>query len=275
MFQLSQKVSAAADHIRRRCLTSPRVGIILGTGLGKFVNNAQIECQLPYADIPYFPRSTAVGHKGRLVLGHIMQLPVVMMQGRFHLYEGYSAQGVALPVRVMKELGIQLLIVSNASGGLNPQFLTGDIMVLDDHINLMFTNPLVGAKDDNLRPRSFDLSRPYDTWLIKLVISIGRKKGFAVHRGVYAAMVGPTFETRAEYRYLRQLGADVVGMSTVPEVIVAVHAGLRVLGLSAITNLCRPDALDETSAEQVIAATRVAERKMRDLLLGVLAEESQ
>lgn len=272
MLHLSQHLSAAADHIRDRWPTSPRVGIILGTGLGHFVENAQIECQLPYTDLPHFPQSTAIGHKGQLVLGRIGQLPVVMMQGRFHLYEGYSAQAITLPVRVMKELGIELLIVSNASGGLNPQFQSGDIMVLDDHINLMFDNPLFGVNDDHLGPRFPDMSRPYDLPLVELALSIGRQQGFPVHRGVYAAMSGPTYETRAEYRYLRQLGADVVGMSTVPEVIVAAHAGLRVMALSAVTNLCRPDTLGETSAEEVIDAAQLAEPKMRELVLGVLAE---
>lgn len=270
MHGLAEQIAEAADFIRGHWGTTPRAGIILGSGLGNFSEHMQIEATLPYGDIPHFPQSTVIGHKGSLLLGTANGVPVVTMAGRFHFYEGYGIQDITLPVRVMKALGIELLIVSNASGGLNPQYKSGDIMILDDHINLMFENPLMGVNDDELGPRFPDMSAPYDKELIEQAIAIGRDNGFTAHRGVYIGMSGPTYETRAEYRMQRTLGADVAGMSTVPEVIVAVHAGIKVLALSAVTNLCRPDALEETGGEEVVEAAKLAEPKMTTIVLGIL-----
>lgn len=270
MQEIAAQVADAADYVRGQWNTTPRAGVILGSGLGNFAEHMQIESTLPYGDIPHFPKSTVIGHKGSLLLGTAAGVPVVTMAGRFHFYEGYSIQDITLAVRVMKALGIELLIVSNASGGLNPQYKSGDIMVLDDHINLMFDNPLMGVNDDNLGPRFPDMSAPYDPELVEQAIAIGRDNGFTAHRGVYIGMSGPTYETRAEYRMQRTLGADVAGMSTVPEVIVAVHAGIRILALSAVTNLCRPDTLEETGGEEVVAAAKLAEPKMTTIVLGVL-----
>jgi len=275
LLHLHDQVSAAAERIHQASSFSPKVGIILGTGLGHFVDHVEVRVEIPYDQIPHFPRSTAMGHQGRLVIGSANSVPLLVMQGRCHLYEGYSPQQITLPVRVMRELGVELLIVSNASGGLNPQFRSGDIMLIDDHINLMFDNPLFGVNDDRLGPRFPDMSSPYDPGLIELAMASARRHGFTAHRGVYAALSGPCYETRAEYRLLRKLGADVVGMSTVPEVIVAVHAGMRVMALSAVTNLCRPDQLDKTSGEEVVQTAQDAAPKMRDLVLGALANVSE
>ena len=271
---LTSQVAEAADEIRRRWNCHPRVGIILGTGLGSFTGQIAAESVIGYDEIPHFMRSTAVGHKGQLVCGQVAGVPIVAMEGRFHLYEGYSLQQITFPVRVMQALGVELLIISNASGGLQPHFAPGDILVIDDHINLMMANPLVGAFDEQLRRRFPDLSQPYDPQLIQLALQIARREDFAAYRGAYAAVCGPNYETRAEYRFLRKIGADVVGMSTVPEVIVAKDVGLRVLALSVVTNVCRPDALDTTDGDSVVAAARSAEVKLRKLVLGVLAEES-
>lgn len=229
--------------------------------------------KLDYEEIPHFPRSTALGHKGQLLCGELAGVPVVTMEGRFHLYEGYDPAEVSLPVWVMKQLGIELLIISNASGGLNPQYSSGDIMIVEDHINLMFGNPLVGINDDSLGPRFPDMSRPYDQRLVDRALSIARREGWAVHRGVYVAMTGPSYETRAEYRFLRRIGGDVVGMSTVPEVIAARHAGLRVMALSTVTNMCLPDAIGTTTGEDVMRIAAAVEPKLRTIVHRVLQEE--
>jgi purine-nucleoside phosphorylase len=270
---LTAQVAQAAEEIRRRWKCQPQVGIILGTGLGSFTGQIEPESVIGYDGIPHFMRSTAVGHKGQLVCGQVAGIPIVAMEGRFHLYEGYSLQQITFPVRVMKALGVELLIISNASGGLQPHFLPGDILVIDDHINLMMASPLVGAFDEQLSRRFPDLSRPYDPHLIRRAMGITRREGFAAYQGTYAAVCGPNYETRAEYRFLRKIGADVVGMSTVPEVIVAKDVGLRVLALSVITNVCRPDALTTTDGDSVVAAAKSAEVKLRKLVLGVLSEE--
>ena len=195
------------------------------------------------------------------------------MQGRFHCYEGYSAERATFPVRVMKALGIELLVVSNAAGGLNPNFAAGDVMVIDDHINLLNRNPLVGVNDDNLGPRFPDMGAPYDRRLGDQALAIARKHDFACHRGVYIAMLGPTYETRAEIRMLRYIGGDAVGMSTVPEAIVAAHAGLRVLGLSTITNVCSPDTPHTTSGDEVVATANAARDKLKAIVAGVITTE--
>lgn len=275
MHGLADQIAEAADFIRGHWGTTPRAGIILGSGLGNFSEHMQIESTLPYGDIPHFPHaaeSSVIGHKGSLLLGTANGVPVVTMAGRFHFYEGYGIQDITLPVRVMKALGIELLIVSNASGGLNPQYKSGDIMVLDDHINLMFENPLMGVNDDDLGPRFPDMSAPYDKELIEQAIAIGHENGFTAHRGVYIGMSGPTYETRAEYRMQRTLGADVAGMSTVPEVIVAVHAGMRSIGFSVVTDMCFPDSLQAADAHEIVKIAQGTEPQLRALVAGVLAE---
>jgi purine-nucleoside phosphorylase len=270
MLDLLDKIAEAAAAVRRRWERTPRVGIILGTGLGNFAGQISADVKIGYEAIPHFPRSTAIGHKGQLVCGTLLGVPVVAMEGRFHLYEGYTAAQVTLPVRVMKHLGIELLIVSNASGGMNPRYRSGDIMVIEDHINLMSVNPLIGINDDRLGPRFPDMCAPYDRALIELSLEIARRENFVTHTGTYVGLSGPNYETRAEYRFLRRIGGDVVGMSTVPEVIVAAHMGLRVLALSTVTNMCLPDAIRASSGAEVVAMAQAAEEKLRKIVLGVV-----
>ncbi len=274
MQDLAAHVAQAADVIRQHWQGRPRVGIILGTGLGSVAEEIDSAASLDYQTIPHFPQSTAVGHAGQLVCGTLCGVPLVAMEGRFHAYEGYSHQQITFPVRVMKALGAELLIVSNACGGMNPQFARGDIVVIEDHINLMNGNPLIGVNDETLGPRFPDMCAPYDPVLIDRALQIARRENFAAHRGVYVAVTGPNLETRAEYRFLRAIGADVVGMSTVPEVIVAVHAGMRVLGLSIVTDLCFPDALKPANIDEILATAAEAEPKLRKLVLGILASEA-
>ena len=273
MQHLVPLINESAVAIQARWSSRPRAGIILGTGLGNLAEQIAGAVRLGYEEIPHFSRSTALGHKGQLLCGELAGVPVVTMEGRFHLYEGYDPAEVALPVWVMKQLGIELLIVSNASGGLNPQYSSGDIMIVEDHINLMLGNPLVGINDDSLGPRFPDMSRPYDQRLVDRALSIARQEGWAVHRGVYVAMTGPSYETRAEYRFLRRIGGDVVGMSTVPEVIAARHAGLRVMALSTVTNMCFPDAIETTTGENVMRIAAAVEPKLRTIIHRVLQEE--
>ncbi len=270
MLQLTRQIIEAVATIRRHWNGSPRVGIILGTGLGSFTQEIAQESVISYQDIPHFPRATALAHAGQFVCGQVAGVSVMTMEGRFHRYEGYRLEQITLPVRVMNAMGISLLIVSNASGGLNPNYRVGDIMVLDDHINLMTDNPLVGINDEALGPRFPDMSQPYDRTLADQALSIARRENIVAHRGVYAALSGPCYETRAEYRFLRTIGADVVGMSTVPEVVVAAHAGLKVLALSAVTNVCRPDALGHVDGHGVVEAAQMAEPNMRKIVLQVL-----
>jgi purine-nucleoside phosphorylase len=246
------------------------VGIILGSGLGSFADHIEDATTIRYTDIPHFADSTVIGHRGALVCGYAGGLPVVAMNGRFHRYEGHDMQRVTLPVRLMQSMGIELLVVSNASGGLNPSFNVGDIMIIEDHINLMFDNPLLGSNNEALGPRFPDMSAPYDPELITRALEQARRNNFVVHQGVYAALSGPTYETRAEYRMLRRLGADAVGMSTVPEVIVAVHGGTRVFAVSVIANVCKPDVLTPTDGAEVVAVAAGAEHKMRSLVFGIL-----
>jgi purine-nucleoside phosphorylase len=273
MQHLRAQIDESAGYIRGRWNSAPRAGIILGSGLGSVGDSIALEQCIDYHDIPHFQRSTAVGHKGRLLCGRLADVPVVAMQGRFHCYEGYSAERVTFPVRVMKALGIELLIVSNAAGGLNPNFAAGDVMVIDDHINLLNRNPLIGVNDDSLGPRFPDMSAPYDRKLGDQALAIARRNDFACHRGVYIAMLGPTYETRAEIRMLRYLGGDAVGMSTVPEAIVAAHAGLRVLGLSTITNVCSPDVPHIASGDAVVAMAETARDKLKAIVTGIVTEQ--
>ena len=273
MHELAANIEQAVEAIRQKWQGTPRVGIILGTGLGSVAQQIDTQATLDYESIPHFPRSTAISHAGQLVCGSLEGVSVVAMEGRFHAYEGHSYRQITFPVRVMRALGAELLIVSNACGGMNPQYNQGDIMVIEDHINLMNGNPLMGVNDDELGPRFPDMCQPYDAKLIDRVLSIARRENIAARKGVYVAVTGPNLETRAEYRFLRTIGADVVGMSTVPEVIVAVHAGMRVLGLSIVTDLCLPDALEPADIEKILAIAAEAEPKLRKLVLGVLAEE--
>jgi purine-nucleoside phosphorylase len=274
MLELYDQIEAAAAVVRRAWDETPHAGIILGTGLGHLADKIDVAASLDYEAIPDFPRSTSVSHRGRLVCGRLEGVPVVSMEGRFHQYEGYSLKQIALPVRVMKALGAKLLIVSQAAGGMNPHYRAGDVMIIDDHINLLGDNPLVGVNDDRLGPRFPDMSAPYDRRLIDKGLEIARREDFVVHRGVMVAVTGPSLETRAEYRYLRQIGADVVAMSTVPEVIVAVHAGLRVFGMSVVTDMCFPDALKPADIQEIIAIANAAEPKLRALVCGVLAYDA-
>jgi purine-nucleoside phosphorylase len=274
MHELSTQITQAIDVIRAHWRGQPRVGIILGTGLGSLGDQIDTEATLDYASVPHFPRSTTVGHAGQLVCGSLCGVPLVAMEGRFHAYEGYTHRQITFPVRVMRALGAEILIVSNACGGMNPNYSLGDIVVIDDHINLMGDNPLVGFNDESLGPRFPDMCRPYDPALARRALEIARRENFVAHRGVYAAVTGPNLETRAEYRFLRAIGADVVGMSTVPEVIVAVHGGMRVLGLSIVTDLCLPDALKPAQIDEIIATANAAEPNLRKIVLGVLDGEA-
>lgn len=264
-------VQEAASVVRARWPGPARIGIVLGTGLGALAGEIDAEAVIPYPEIPHFPKSTVQSHAGQLVCGRLHGHATVAMEGRFHLYEGYTAAQVTFPIRVMKELGCSILIVSNACGGMNPLLSKGDLLVIDDHINLLGVNPLIGPNDERLGPRFPDMSAPYDRALSDLAMKVALEEQVVAHRGVYVAVTGPNLETRAEYRFLRAIGADVVGMSTVPEVLVAAHAGLRVLGFSMITDICLPDALVPVSLEEILEVAREAEGKLRRVVRGVLA----
>ncbi|SRR5690554_233470 len=265
-------VEEAAGAIRSASNLRPSIGLILGTGLGKLAGEIDTDVVLAYHDIPHFPLSTVESHDGRLLIGRLRGVPVVALQGRFHLYEGYSAREVTFPVRVLRTLGVDTLLISNAAGGMNPNYRKGDLMLFTDHINLQPDNPLVGPNIDEWGPRFPDMSEPYDPELRRLAGDLALKFGFKLHEGVYVAVVGPNLETRAEYRFLRLIGADVVGMSTVPETIVARHMGMRVLAVSVITDECFPDALEPVSLEDVLQAAAEAEPKLTRLMAGIVEE---
>jgi purine-nucleoside phosphorylase len=269
---LFDQIEEAAAAIRARWPHAPTAGVILGTGLGKLTEDIQTDTVIPYEAVPHFPRSTAPSHKGQLVCGTLGGKKVLVMEGRFHFYEGYSLQQVTFPVRVMKALGAGMLVVSNACGGMNPQWSKGDLMLIEDHINLLGDNPLVGPNDDRLGDRFPDMCNCYDRELLKLGKQIAMEEQIVCHQGVFVAVSGPNLETRAEYRFLRTIGADVVGMSTVPEVIVAVHAKMRVLGISVITDQCLPDALEPVRLPDIIATANEAETKLRVLVRRVVAQ---
>ncbi|HUG71056.1 MAG TPA: purine-nucleoside phosphorylase [Pirellulaceae bacterium] len=273
MLDLYGQIEEAVAAIKAKWNETPQAGIILGTGLGGLVDEIREEASLEYEEIPNFPRSTAISHRGRLVCGMLNGMPVMAMEGRFHMYEGYPLKQITLPVRVMKAMGADLLVVSNACGGLNPFFRNGDIVVIEDHINLMGDNPLIGINDDRLGPRFPDMCEPYDRKLIDKALEIARKEDIVAHLGVFVAVAGPNLETRAEYRFLRTIGADTVGMSTVPEVLVAVHCGMRVVGFSIVTDMCLPDALEPANISKIIATANAAEPNLRTLVRGVLAAE--
>ena len=275
MLDLYDKIKEASATIRDAFSEQPRAGIILGTGLGGIVDELEVEVALDYEQIPHFLTSTATSHRGRLVCGKLAGVPVVAMEGRFHMYEGYALKDITLPVRVFKELGAELMILSNACGGLNPYYHAGDIMVIEDQINLLGDNPLIGINDDRLGPRFPDMCEPYDQAWIDRAIKVARDQGIDVHKGVFVAVAGPNLETRAEYRFLRMIGADVVGMSTVPETIVAVHCGLKTVGLSVITDMCLPDALKPSNVEEIIATANSAAPKLIAVVKGIVDELNQ
>jgi purine-nucleoside phosphorylase len=263
-------INAAAAVVRARFARAPEVAIVLGTGLGGLAREIDVEATVEYADIPAFPLSTVESHAGRLLCGTLGGKTVIAMQGRFHRYEGYSLQQVTFPIRVLRALGAETLIVSNACGGMRAEWAAGDLMLIADHINLLGDNPLVGENDDRLGARFPDMSAPYDADLRALAHVVAREQGTVLREGVYVAVTGPNLETRAEYRMLRTIGADVVGMSTVPEVIVAVQGGMRVLGLSIITDQCIPETLVPAELATIIATAGRAEPRLTALVRGVL-----
>jgi purine-nucleoside phosphorylase len=266
-----EQVQETISELRRRTDATPSVAIILGTGLGGLVDELNIQTTIDYDNLPHFPVSTVESHHGKLHFGSLKGRSVVVMQGRFHQYEGYSLQQITYPVRVLRQLGVNTLIVSNACGGMNPLYRRGDVMIIDDHINLLGDNPLVGPNDERFGPRFPDMSEPYCRELIALAEEAALAMKRKVHRGVYVAVTGPNLETRAEYRFLRTIGADVVGMSTVPENIVARHMGMKVLGLSIITDECFPDVLHPVTLSDVLAAAAQAEPIMTEIIKHVVS----
>ncbi|MDN3668398.1 purine-nucleoside phosphorylase [Echinicola jeungdonensis] len=268
----AKKIQEAVHHIKDNYSGKPEIGIVLGTGLGQLIDHIKINCQINYGDIPFFPLSTVETHSGQLIFGEMCGKTVVAMKGRFHYYEGYDMKEVTFPIRVLKELGIEKLIVSNAAGGLDPDFKVGDIMVIKDHIDLFPENPLRGQNLDGFGVRFPDMSEPYDQKLIQKAKEISLEKNVKLREGVYAGVQGPNLETKAEYRYLRTIGADAVGMSTVPEVIVARHMELPVFAISAITDLCSPGKVTKISIQEVIAAASIAEPKMTKIIEAMLKE---
>lgn len=265
-----EQVQEAARSVRTRWSGSPRVGLILGTGLGGLAEQIEQEAVIPYGEIPHFPASTVASHAGRLVCGKLSGVPIVAMEGRFHYYEGYSLQQVTFPVRVMRELGAELLLVTNAAGGINPQLELADIVVIEDHINLLPDSPLRGVNDDRLGPRFPDLCEPYSQKLIRLARQTALSLDVECAKGVFVAVAGPNLETRAEYRMLKLMGADVVGMSTVPEVLVAAHCGLKVLGFSVVTDRCLPDALEPVELPKILEVAARGGAKLAKLIPAVL-----
>jgi purine-nucleoside phosphorylase len=270
MSSLFEMINETLVIIREKTAKNYETGIILGTGLGGLVKDIEVEHQIEYSELPHFPLSTVESHKGRLIFGKLSGKDVVAMQGRFHYYEGYSMQQITYPVRVMKFLGVKNLLVSNACGGMNPLYRRGDIMIMSDHINLLGDNPLIGKNEDDLGPRFPDMSEAYSLELIKLAEDAALENKVRVQKGVYVAVSGPNLETKAEYRFLRGIGADVVGMSTIPENIVANHMGMKVLGFSIITDECFPDSLKKANVEEIIATAMEAEPKMTLLMKKVI-----
>jgi purine-nucleoside phosphorylase len=258
-------IAETVSFLKSKTTIIPEFGIILGTGLGGLAKEIKAETIIPYEEIPHFPVSTVESHHGKLIFGTIDGKTVIAMQGRFHYYEGYTMEQVTFPVRVMKQLGIKTLFVSNASGGLDPDFETGDLMVINDHINLL-PNPLIGRNLDDMGPRFPDMSEPYDTSIIEKAWNLGAKLGIKLRFGTYVAVSGPSLETPAEYKYMRTIGADAVGMSTVPEVIVARHMELPVFAISIITDLGVPGKIKRVSLEEIVAVAEKAEPKMTRLM---------
>ena len=261
-----ERIDETLNFIRTKTNAEPKIGIILGTGLGGLAEEIQTETVINYEEIPHFPVSTVECHSGKLIFGKLGDKDVVAMQGRFHYYEGYSMQQITFPVRVMKFLGVEKLFISNACGSVNPYFRKAGIMLIDDHINLLGDNPLIGPNEEKLGPRFPDMSQPYSKRLIKMAEDIALELKIKLYKGVYTAMSGPSLETRAEYRFLRSIGADVVGMSTIPENIVARHMGIEVMGISIITDECYPDSLRPVTLQEILDTAAIAEPKMTLLL---------
>jgi purine-nucleoside phosphorylase len=268
--ELPQQINDCLNYIHSFKLSQPKAGIILGTGLGSLVNSIQVEKEFSYDELPHFVKSTVETHTGKLIFGKLGSTQVVCMQGRFHYYEGYTLGEITFPVRVIKALGAETLIVSNAAGAINPQFKAGDLMMITDHINLLGTNPLIGKNYEELGPRWPDMVDPYSETLRNKLSQVALDQGISLQKGVYACMSGPCLETKAEYRMLKTLGADAIGMSTVPEVIVAVHAGLKVMGISVLTDECFPDALEACDIQKIIANAMAAEPNLVKLIKAVL-----
>lgn len=266
---IRKHAAEAVSFIRQQWQGSPAAGMILGTGLGGLSSQIEVECRIPYEQIPHFPKSTAPSHTGQLVCGTLHGISVVVMEGRFHYYEGYSLQQVTFPVRVMKALGAQTLVVTSAVGGLNPVYELSDIVCLDDHIDLLPDNPLRGVNDDELGPRFPDMSEPYSRDLVQKAGEIALQQSIRCHRGVLAVVAGPNLETRAEYRMLRTMGADIVGMSTVPEIIVAKHSGMKTVAFSVVTDMCLPDALEPADIDKIVAVANKGGQKL-EVILGEL-----
>ena len=275
MTELRNQIAQALEFIRTKTDAKPKIGIILGTGLGGLVKEIKKEVVIDYANIPHFPVSTVESHHGKLIFGTLAGKKIVAMQGRFHLYEGYNLKQITFPVRVMKFLGVESILVSNAAGALNPLFQKGDVMIISDHINLLGDNPLIGPNDDELGPRFPDMSEAYNKELIALAEQAALDLKIRVQKGVYVAMQGPNLETKAEYRFLRTIGADAVGMSTVPEDIVAVHMGMKVLGFSILTDECFPDALKPALLEEILKVATKAEPKMTAIMKEVVKRMKQ
>lgn len=270
--KLYDRVQAAAEALKKICPQPPKAAVILGTGLGGLAEKIQKIGELPYGDVPNLPVSTVESHAGRVVSGTLGDVPVVAFDGRFHLYEGWTPEQVTMPVRVAKALGAQALFLSGAVGGMNPLYKTGDVILLDDHINMLGVNPLVGPNDERLGPRFPDMCRVYDEELLSLAEKICLEEKIRGRRGVYVSVLGPNLETRAEYRMLRCMGADVVGMSTVPEAIVAVHSGLRVFAASIVTDLCFPEALKPANIDEIIAVANKTEPSLTRLVERLIVE---
>jgi purine-nucleoside phosphorylase len=271
---LFEQIEEAAAAVRKRWSAVPKLGLILGTGLGRFASLIESDTAIPYSEIPHFAASTVASHTGQLVCGRLEGVPIVALEGRVHFYEGYSMRQVTFPVRVVKALGAEVLIVTNAAGAMNPQYELADVVILDDHINLMPENPLRGSNDDRLGPRFPDMSAPYDRRLAAAARESAAYLGIPTRTGVLVAVPGPNLETRAEYRMLTRLGADVVGMSTVPEVIVAAHAGLRTLAFSIVTDLCLPDSLEPATIEKILAVAERGAGHLERLIPRVVAHLS-
>jgi len=269
---LWDQVQEAKNWLATRWQGAPRAGLILGTGLGSLASQIHAEAEIPYAEIPHFPRSTAPSHAGKLLCGTLENVPVMAMEGRFHYYEGYSLRQVTFPIRVMKAMGADTLVLTSAVGGMNPQYALGDIVILDDHINLMPDSPLRGINDDRLGPRFPDMSQPYNRELIERARVIALQLGISAHKGVLAAVPGPNLETRAEYRMLRTMGADVVGMSTAPECITATHAGLRTVAFSIVTDMCLPDALEPADIEKIVRVAGEGGKRLEQILIQLFRD---
>lgn len=270
MKDMWQQIEEAAGFIRTKTEFEPEIGLILGTGLGELGHRIKTDCAIPYGDVPHFVESTATSHDGKLVFGKLGGRRVVAMQGRVHYYEGYSMQQITLPVRVMKALGCKALLMSNAVGGMNPQLGPGDITVMTDHINLMGDNPLIGWNDDRIGPRFPDMSEPYDREFLAVMEAVALEKKIPLKKAVYSAVAGPNLETGAEYRFLRTIGADTVGMSSIPECLAAIHGGMRVIGMSVITDACFPDALKPANVEEIIKVANAAQPALEALVTGFL-----